>query len=257
MRALAVGSGERDARPRSGSPLPPPTPRWFRDGFLRYNHRLLGRNFAAVRVAGLGRLPVHAPAPVVVYLNHPAWWDPLVGATLVAAVARHRRHLALIDVNNLSGVLARLGFVGIEPGTVAGARRRARLGDALADTPDAMLWMPPQGRFADPRERPLALAGGLARLVRRVPGALAVPLAIEYPFLGGRRPEARLLVGEPLEGAVADERSLEGALEETMTRLAALVVDGGLDAFETLVGKEEGERKKASSASRATVGARS
>jgi len=217
--------------------LPRPTPRWFRDGFLRYNHRLLGRQLAAVRVAGLDRLPVHERAPVVVYLNHPAWWDPLICAAIAGARARHRRHIALIDARNLSGVLARLGFVGIEPGTVAGARRLARLGDAIAESPETMLWMTPQGRFADPRERPLALAGGLARLARRMPHALFVPLALEYPFLGARRAEARALVGTPIRAAEADESSLEAALERSMSRLAEHVVAGELAPFETLVGR--------------------
>lgn len=235
MSASAVRPSARAGRERSA--LPPRPPNWFRDGFLRYNHGLLGRRFAAVRVAGLERLPVDAQAPVVVYLNHPAWWDPLLCAALARARALHRHHIALIDAANLSGVLARLGFVGIEPGTTAGARRLARLGEALADAPDAMLWLTPQGRFADPRERPLALAGGLARLARRVPGVVVVPLALEYPFLGGRKPEARLLVGEPSLGADGDAASLEAGLERAMTQLADLVVRGEDDAFETLVGR--------------------
>ena len=217
--------------------LPPPPPRWFRDGFLRYNRWFLGRNFAAVRAADLERLPVDERTPLVVYLNHPAWWDPLICAAIVERVALARRNVALIDAKNLSGVLARLGFVGIEPGTTAGARRLGRLGDALAATPEAALWLTPQGRFADPRERPLGFAGGLALLARRVPNAVFVPLAIEYPFLGGRRPEARALVGEPLRGEHVDGAALEAGLERAMTRLADLVVRGQDEAFETLVGR--------------------
>ena len=222
--------------------LPPAPPRWFRDGFLRYNRRLLGRRFAAVRAAGLERLPLHEDGPVVVYLNHPAWWDPLLCAALIGAAGGRRRHVGLIDARNLSGVLARLGFIGIEPGTGAGARRLARLADALAAHPDLALWLTPQGRFADPRERPLGFAGGLALLARRVPDARFVPLAIEYPFLGGRRPEGRMLVGEPLPGAGADTAAFEAALERTLDELAALVVRGDDAAFETLAGAPLRER---------------
>ena len=228
-RRRAVGDGRRE------SVLPRPPPAWLRDGFLRFNHRLLRRRFAAVRIAGLERLPLDSSAPVLVFLNHPSWWDPLMCAAIVEARGRHRRNVALIDEAELSAVLARLGFVGIEPASSAGARRLVRLGAELARGADVTLWMTPQGRFADPRERPLRLAGGLARLANRLTGSLAVPLAIEYPFLGGRRPEARLLLGEPIDGASADEAAFETALESAMNRLAELVIGGEHDAFRTLV----------------------
>ena len=209
---------------------------WFVDGFLRYNRWLLGRRFAAVRVSGLGHLPLDSDDPVIVYLNHPAWWDPLMCAALIAAAAPRHRHVGLIDRTQLSGVLERLGFIGIEPDSPAGARRLARIGEELRTLPRAMLWLTPQGRFSDPRERPLGLRGGLARLAARLPAARLVPLAIEYPFLGGRRPEARLLLGEPLEAGDADEISIETGLERAMDRLAELVIGGEDDAFRTLIG---------------------
>ena len=228
------------AKPRRPPVLPAPTPRWLREGFLRFNHRLLGRRFAAVRAAHVERFPSDASGSVLVYLNHPAWWDPLICASLAACCSRERRNVALIDEANLSGVLARLGFVGIEPGSSAGARRLARLGAELATVPDATLWLTPQGRFADPRERPLRLAGGLARLARRLPGAIAVPVAVEYPFLGGRKPEARVLVGTPIVAASVDAARLEGTLEAGLTAamdtLAGHVTSGEGGPFRTLVG---------------------
>ena len=238
-----VGSRSPETRARAfPTPVigPGPAP-WFADGFLRYNRWLLGRRFAAVRVSGLGNLPLDSDAPVIVYLNHPAWWDPLMCAALVAASAPRHRHVALIDRAQLSGVLERLGFVGIEPDSLSGARRLARIGEELREVPRAMLWLTPQGRFSDPRERPLGLRGGLARLAARLPAARLVPLAIEYPFLGGRRPEARLLLGEPLEAADADEISIESGLERAMDRLADLVVRGEDAAFRTLIGAPERE----------------
>lgn len=216
--------------------LPPRTPGWLRDGFLRYNRRLLGRQFAAVRAAGVERFPSNAPGPVLVYLNHPAWWDPLACAALVDACCRHRRHVALIDEASLSRVLERLGFVGIEPGSVAGARRLMRLADEAAVVPDLTVWLTPQGRFADPRERPLALAGGLARLARRLPNALVVPMALEYPFLGARKAEMRIFVGEPVPATEVDPSTLERGLERAMDCLAHLVVSGDRGRFRTLIG---------------------
>ena len=226
-------------------------------GFQRYNVRYLRRRFSAVRVAGLERLPTGS-APVVVYLNHPGWWDPLVGALLVHRALADRRHWALIDAAELEryAILKRLGFLGIERDSRAGARAFARIGDALGATPDATLWFTPQGRFADPRERPVALAPGLAHLARRVPHARYVPLAIEYPFREERLPEARLRIGEPwtpaedvdaVSGAASDGASgpapsidaLAGrfarSLESTMDALASDTVAHRDEAFETLL----------------------
>jgi len=225
--------------------LPPRTPGWLRDGFLRYNRALLGRKFAAVRAAGVERFPATASGPVLVYLNHPAWWDPLACAALVDACCRHRRHVALIDEAELSRVLERLGFVGIAPGSMAGARRMMRLADESAGQPDMTLWLTPQGRFADPRERPLALAGGLARLARRLPEAVAVPMALEYPFLGARKPEMRILVGEPIPASAADAATLEHGLESAMDQLAALIVRDDNGPFRTLIGPRSASESSA------------
>ena len=58
---------------------------------------------------------------------------------------------------------------------------------------------PRKGRFADPRERPLAFKPGLAALAARCPnGCTLVPLAIEYPFWNERLPETLLHFGEPV-----------------------------------------------------------
>ena len=222
-------------------------------GFHRYNERYLRRGFCAVRAAGLDRLPT-GPDPVVVYLNHPGWWDPLTCALLVRRAGAARRHWALIDAAELEryGILKRLGFVGIERDSRAGARHFRRIADALGGMSDATLWFTPQGRFADPRERPVRLAPGLAHLARRVPRARFVPLAIEYPFREERLPEARLRVGEPwcpadasAEGAASEDVDALGArfaasLEATCDALARDVVEHRDDAFETLLDGRRG-----------------
>ncbi len=184
------------------------------------------------------------PGPVVVYLNHPGWWDPLTCALLVHRRLEHRRHWALIDAGELEryGILKKLGFLGIERDTRAGVRRFREIGDAVGVTPHATLWFTPQGRFADPRERPVRLARGLAHLARRVPDARYVPLAIEYPFREERLPEARLRIGEAHRPSEAPAQSVDeldarfaASLEATADALAADTVAHRDDAFETLL----------------------
>lgn len=229
---------------RGGAPLAPPTP-WLVAWFKRYARRYVARSFHAVRVGGIEHLP-RGGEPVVVYCNHPSWWDPMIATLLAERAFAERDHWALIDASQLERYrfFARLGFVGVEPGTRRGARRLLDVADDLAGRRDATLWLTPQGRFADPRERPLALAGGLERLARRVPGARFVPLALEYPFGEERLPEARALFGECVrfEG-LGERRGVEGTpgevlatrLTATADALADTIVARSLDGFETIL----------------------
>ena len=73
-----------------------------------------------------------------------------------------------------------------------GEQRRAELHGIVAKGEER----PTPGR--DVRERPLRLAGGLARLAKRVPEACFVPLAIEYAFWDERRPNCLLRFGAPV-----------------------------------------------------------
>ena len=102
-----------------------------------------------------------------------------------------------------------------------------------------MLWVTPQGRFADPRERPLTFKPGLAALAARVQGGCTVvPLAVEYPFWDERLPETLLHFGEPMrfDGECAEviEAALKTALEAAMETLAAKAVARDAAAFELL-----------------------
>jgi hypothetical protein len=139
-----------------------------------------------------------------------------------------------------------LGVFGIEKGTVSGARRFLRVSEAILARDGAMIWLTPQGRFADVRERPSSFASGLAHLALRQPEAVFVPLALEYGFGAERLPEIRLRFGIPMEGAaiggdVAQTQArLERSLEETMDALARAVIEKHEDAFETLLSGKGG-----------------
>ncbi len=112
--------------------------------------------------------------------------------------------------------MRRIGIFGIEPGTRGGAAEFLSVGAGILADPRRMLWVTAQGRFSDPRERPIGVRPGVARLLRRVPGAVALPLAVEYPFWTEKSPEALARFGRPQR----EPDGLEMALTETMDRLA-------------------------------------
>lgn len=169
--------------------------------FVRYTNYYLRRHFHSVRVARAD-FPVPPPAdqPLIVFLNHPSWWDPLVAIGLAFRCFPERTPYAPIEAGALRQYqfFSRLGFFGIEPGTRRGAAAFLRVGQGILARPATALWVTPGGEFSDPRVRPVTLRSGLAHLARRLPRGTLLPLAIEYPFWEERAPEALARFGAPI-----------------------------------------------------------
>ena len=96
----------------------------------------------------------------MVYLNHPSWWDPLVCLVLAHRCFPGRAAFAPMDAAQLERYrfFRKLGAFGVERGTRHGAAAFLRIGTKVLARPGAMLWLTPQARFADARERPLRFA---------------------------------------------------------------------------------------------------
>ena len=196
--------------------------------FAAYSRGYVRRRFHAVRVLKSGLPPGDCPHSLVVYLNHAAWWDPLVCLLLAGEFFPHRTSYAPIDSAMLDRyrIFKQLGFFGVEQGTTRGARTFLRTAQATLASSANALWLTPQGRFVDVRERPLRLQDGLGALATRNPPAAFIPLAIEYAFWTEPRPEVLVAFGEPIVPATdqtADEWThiLADALESTQDELAA------------------------------------
>lgn len=231
-------------------PLPTLSPRLV-TLFCRYSERYLARHFHAVRLARADRPDPAVPGdgPLIVYLNHPSWWDPLLCLLLARRIFPRRRHFGPMDAAGLEKYrfFEKLGFFGIEPGTARGARRFLEVSQGLLAQPDTALWVTAGGRFTDPRERPVRLRPGLGSLLRRLDQATLLPLALEYPFWEERLPEALARFGPPLQ--IREEQTLDGAgwtelLESRLTAaqdvLAREAQARDAARFETLAGGRAG-----------------
>ncbi len=210
--------------------------------FAAYLRWYVSRHLHAVRLSRTG-LP-HAPAgrPLIVYSNHPSWWDPAIYILLCDMLFRGRAGFGPMDAAALGkyGVLARMGVFPVAQDDKRGAAQFLRTSLAVLETPSAMLWVTAEGSFTDSRSRPIRLRPGLAHLARRVPDAVILPLALEYSFWNESRPEALLRFGEPLQkegsGSVADwTERLEHALATTMDTLAAESMTRDPKLFQPLV----------------------
>lgn len=187
--------------------------------------------------------------PIVVCMNHPSWWDPLVAMTLALRLFPERRHYAPIDSRSLTkyGFFERIGFFGIEPGTAKGAAAFLRKASGILSNSQSMLWVTAQGAFTDVRQRPVRLRSGLGHLASRASGFALLPVAFEYVHWNERLPEALIRFGEPIivagqERRPADEwtATFAQALERTQDELARASMAREEAAFELLANGRDG-----------------
>lgn len=235
---------------RSNIRLPVASPRllsWF-EFYLR---GYLAKRLHAVRLSKAswsGDLSPAAAGPVVVYLNHPSWWDPLVCVMVCQKLMAGRRHFAAIDAVALQKykLFERMGFFGVQQNSPRGARDFLRVGSALLSEPDATVWLTAQGQFTDVRQRPVALSPGVghlaARLCSKHARATLLPVALEYVYWQESKVEALVRIGEPVRlehhrelNARAWLALLENRLEVTMDALAIEAMSRDEARFETLV----------------------
>lgn len=218
-------------------PEPQVSPLWTR-WFAAYGERYVRRHFHAVRLLR-GPPPVSAN-PLVIYLNHASWWDPMLCLVLRNHFFRHRTSFAPIDAAALAKYrfFQKLGFFPVQQNSRRGTLEFLATASRVLRREDSLLWLTPQGRFADARQRPPAFRAGLGHLTSRVPMATYVPLAVEISFWEECLPEACVNFGEPFVltgeraeqlGPAAVTEQFEHGLQVAQDELAAAVIrrDGG------------------------------
>lgn len=230
------------------APRLPQRSEFYSGWFLWYIRRYLRKNFHAVRLARTAPLTHLAGQPLVVVLNHPSWWDPLVGYLLASRFAGHVPY-GPFDAAALKKypIFEKLGFYPVEQGTVRGSLDFLRVSLALMERPENALWITAQGQFVDVRSRPLVLKPGVGHLAHRMTTGHILPLAVEYPFWEERYPEALARFGEPLAVTNGAEFSAEEwtcriarSLESTQDALREDALSRDPSRFETILGGSAG-----------------
>jgi 1-acyl-sn-glycerol-3-phosphate acyltransferase len=202
----------------------------------------------AIRLASWGR-PEAVEVPMVVFANHPSWWDGVAFMLLAESVFPGRQMYAPMADEALARYrfMRRIGVFGVEAGTPRGALAFLRGAEQVLASPGGMLWVNAPGRFMDARERPVPIMRGLTRLAELAPTTVFLPLAVEYPFWGEPQPEMLCGFGSPLTAAALRQQDRPGrtamlaaTLEATMDRLASDAISRDPTRFETLLHGREG-----------------
>ncbi len=212
------------------------SPTFFRF-FSRYARWYVARSFHALRLSLAGFPPsARDDRPMVIFLNHASWWDPMIAVLLADRFWESRRHYTPIDAASLQKYrfFRRIGFFPVEKTSPRGASQFLRTGLEVLNQPGSILWITPEARFVDPRRRPTELLPGLWHLARRAPHAMFVPLAMEYPFWQERFPEALCRFGVPVESP--DEKSLQLGLQACQDALMSEAIGQDPGKFALLLG---------------------
>ena len=237
--------------------------------FSGYSRWYLRRHFHAVRLATASYALPFTDLPLVIYVNHASWWDPLICLALAREFLPLRTGFAPIDAEMLRRYrfFSKLGFFGVEQETRRGAAQFLRTSTAILQSANTMLWLTPQGRFADVRERPVRFQPGLGHLAMRAPRVVLIPLALEICFWEERTPEVLAQFGEPVlmgrmlqdvmtaekctllfaqKMTVAQEQLADAALRRDPADFQTLLrgragVGGGYDVWRSLRARWRGE----------------
>jgi 1-acyl-sn-glycerol-3-phosphate acyltransferase len=200
-----------------------------------YFRFLLRRAFTRV---WLGGVPFpDGPSPSIAFLNHSAWWDPILTQFLSWWVLE-RDGYGLFRGEELQRYpfFRRLGCFGITTERLDDLRALPPYAASLL-TGDGRrtLWVVPQGEML-PARVPLAFRSLLARTARLVPAVPIVPVAVRYEFRLDQRAECFVRVGEathaqPNETAVMLTRRLEQRLKRELALLDADLAQPGVRHF--------------------------
>ncbi len=216
--------------------------------FLAAFRRRARSGLRAIRLARWGR-PAPLDGPVVVFANHPGWWDGVAFMVLAGAIFPARQMYAPMAAEALARYrfMRRIGVFGVEAGSARGALAFLRAAEQVLASPAGMLWVNAPGRFMDARDRPVPIMPGLTRLAEMAPTASFLPLALEYPFWGEPRAEMLCAFGPPVTASSLRQQdrpgratTLAAALEATMDRLAEDAISRDPQRFETLLQGREG-----------------
>jgi 1-acyl-sn-glycerol-3-phosphate acyltransferase len=166
--------------------------------FAAYTRRYIRKKFHALRL-----LKRHSPRqdlsrPLIIYLNHASWWDPLVCLDLSRRWFPDRSSFARLDAASLKRyrILRHIGMYPVEQNSLRGTMAFFRTTCAILSVERNIVWLTPQGRFVDVRARPIELRGGIGALATRLPEVEFLPLAIEYAFWTEPRPEILVSFGQ-------------------------------------------------------------
>lgn len=183
----------------------------------------LWSHFDRVWIKREGSIPQASDGPLIVYMNHPSWWDGYLAFVLNRIVLHGRfQGYAMMEQQQLERYrfFRWSGAFSVHRHDARSAMRSVRyIGGLLAERRNRCLYIFPQGEITPNDRRPLEIFSGVAHIVRPAGGATLWPAALRYEFRGEQRPEAFIRIGPAHRaGANANTRALAAEIGARLTR---------------------------------------
>jgi 1-acyl-sn-glycerol-3-phosphate acyltransferase len=203
--------------------------------YAAYGRRILRRAFARVWVGGAAW--PEGSGPSLAFLNHSAWWDPVLTLFLSHDLFR-RDGYGIMQGAQLERYpfFRRIGCFGVTQNSLVDARAvsdyAARV---LSGGERRTLWVFPQGELL-PARGPVRFRSGVARLAAVAHALPLIPVAVRYEFRGEQRPECVVRVGAAITAAGHERpieltRRLEDALRRELAELDRALAAGDLTDY--------------------------
>ena len=219
-------------------PAPPPVPvrrETYVKRFTTTCRWLAKHRFDSLNLAGKEHL--RPEGPVVLYANHPDFWDPIVCALLCRALLPTHQVFAPIDAEALKThwYFRGLGFFGVDQNSVRGLRDFLKVGESiLRNVERPCLILTPEGRFTDPAQRPVVFRKGLSVLLSRVKKVPAYPLALNYQLTESGKRSVSAYLGEATEAEGLNRPQIHSALQQDMQKVLDLNARLDLNGYNIL-----------------------
>lgn len=182
-------------------PAIPAAKNWLGDELV---YRLFARwslwsNFDTVWLQQHGPLPEPGRGPLILYLNHSAWWDGYLMYVIhrVALQGRFDSYL-MMEEKQLRPYrfFSWSGAFSINRHNPEDAKRAQHYAANLLRTRrNRLLFIFPQGKIVPNDRRPLVTYPGIARIVALAGEVTLCPVALRYEFLGQQWPHAFIRIG--------------------------------------------------------------
>lgn len=213
--------------------------------FGGYACRLLRKRFANVRIEltstdVLQQAQTHN-GPLIIAMNHPSWWDPIVGVAIRHIYFPDRPALSPIEMPMYErfGFMRRLGMFGISPEHPDALKEMVcYVHQQCEHAPRSAIFITPQGIFTDVRE-PIAVRPGAGAMASGLDSVRVVTILTELAFWHDRRPELLLLARDcptPVCPSTASwTRQIRMSMQSGADELAQLVIARNEEAFTSML----------------------
>ncbi|WP_029214841.1 lysophospholipid acyltransferase family protein [Kallotenue papyrolyticum] len=192
------------------------------------------------RVALTGPSPA-SDLPLLIYSNHPSWWDGYIAFLLARAVWRHDGYLMMEEPQLRRYSFFRYcGVFGVDRRQPRQGWQAVRYAAALLDRPARLVWIFPQGVITPNDRRPLVTFSGAAHIACLAAPVRCLPVALRFEFLQEQRPEALVRVGTahvvvPETSPRALHREMDARLTAELDALREDVLRGATATYATVL----------------------